>query len=232
MLPTPKLPYFELNLPSSGIAVKFRPFTMAEEKLLLIALEGSKEIEIIDAVHQIVSTCTDGVMHADTSPMFDVQYAFLQIRAKSVAEIVEFVVQCGGCSARVDSSIDISKIAVEFVPGHNKKIELTTTMGVIMKYPTIRHLDVLSNYTTPEEIYQIIAECIETVYDSDEVYSASGETKEYMVSWIEGLPLYQYNKIQEFFKTMPVLRYDHKFTCPKCQLVNTLSLEGIESFFV
>lgn len=231
-LPRPLLPMYELTLPSNGQVVKFRPFIMKEEKLLLIALESGEEIRMLDAIHDIVGACTDGVVDTTTAPLFDVQYAFLQIRAKSVAEVSDFVIACGECKHRVNEEIDLTKIQVEKVEGHTNKIYLTKEMGVIMKYPTIKHLDVLAHYKTSDEVYRVIAACIDTVFNNDELMKASDETVDEVLAFIDNLPVSQFNKIQAFFKTMPVLRHEHKFKCPKCGKENILTLEGIESFFV
>lgn len=231
-LPQQLLPRHELTLPSNKKVIKFRPFIMKEEKILLIAKESGKEIEILDAIHYIVGACTDGAIDTATCPLFDVQYAFLQIRAKSVAEVADFVIKCGSCENKISSSIDITQIQPEMIEGHSNRINLTSTLGVVMRYPTIKHLDVLANFTSPDEVYKVIADCIETVFDKDEVYNTADESSENVLAFIDNLPISQFNKIQQFFKTMPVLRHVHKFNCPKCGKENILTLEGIESFFV
>lgn len=231
-LPKTLLPSFNLILPSDGTIVKFRPFIMKEEKLLLMALEDGKSITMLRAVHDIVVACTDGVINSNKCPLFDVQYAFLQIRAKSVSEISDFVVKCGQCQKNTPTEIDLTKINVERVEGHSKKIFLTENTGVIMRYPTIHHLDVLANYKDVSEIYTIIADCIETVFTAEEVYDATKETQEERLLFIDNLPVSHFAKIQHFFQTMPVLRYEHKFPCKHCNTENILPFEGIESFFV
>lgn len=232
MLPQVNLPYYDLTLPSNGKTIKFRPFIMKEEKVLLMALEDGKELTMLNAIHDVVSDCTNGTLDTNISPLFDVQYAFLQIRSKSVGETVDFVVRCGECDSKQPMVVDIAKIEVERIEGHTNKIQLTDSLGVIMKYPTIKHLDILTNYKKTEDVYTVIADCIDQIFDKEEVYSTATETQANILTWIDNLPVTQFNKIQEFFRTMPVLRYVKPFKCGKCQKDNVLTLEGIESFFV
>jgi hypothetical protein len=232
-IPKQNLPTYDVTLPSNGTVIQYRPFVMKEEKLLMMALEDGTSPAIIRAVHEIVGLCTDGKVDSASSPMFDIQYVFLQIRAKSVSEISDFVVHCGSCGEKSPTSIDITKINVQRVEGHERKIKLGDGLGVIMRYPVIRHLEVLTKSgTNPKEIYEVIADCIETIYTDVEVTDATKETRQDLLTFIDNLTLGQFNKLQAFFATMPVLRHEHMFRCKKCDKDNILSLEGIESFFV
>ena len=231
-LPVQNHPQYELTLPSNDKVVKFRPFIMKEEKVLMMALESHEEIKMLEAIHNIVSACTNGAIDTKTSPLFDVQFAFLQVRSKSVGEVSDFVVKCGHCDATIPTAIDISKIKVDRIEGHTRTIFLTPTTGVVMRYPTLAHLNTLATYTKTEQIYTVIAECIESIFNDEESIAANTEDPAELLEWIDNLEVSHFNKIREFFKTMPVLRHEHKFPCPKCKTDNILTLEGIESFFV
>lgn len=231
MLPKFAIPQYTLTLPSSGATVSYRPFTMREQKLLLLALESEREIEMLQAVHTIVDACTEGKLNAATSPMFDIQYSYLQIRAKSVGEIQDFLLICGECGFKKQHTLDLTKIVVDTLPGHTKKISLSDSMGVIMRYPTIEHLNVLLT-NDREQVYQIVASCIESIYDGDEVYPTDNEDRKTVLEFINNLTLPQYEGIQNFFRTMPVLRHEIKYVCPSCSKEVIVNIEGIESFFV
>lgn len=232
MLPKIAVPQYSLIVPSTGESLTYRPFTMREQKLLLVALESDREIEMLGAVHAIVDACTNGKLNSATSPMFDVQYAYLQIRAKSVGEVQDFMLICGGCDFKTKYTLDLTKIVVEILPNHSKKIPLTDTLGVIMKYPTIDHLNDLVTLTDRDQIYQIVASCIETIYDGDEVYATKDEERKTVLEFINNLTLPQYELIQNFFRTMPVLRHEIKYNCSNCSADVDVTIEGIESFFV
>ena len=240
-MPLPNLekmvPTFLVTIPSTQQVVTFRPFLVKEEKILLIALEANDEKAMLDAVLQVVSACAIGPLKLESLANFDIEYIFLQLRARSINKCHNQIVKDDGspasCNNIVKISINLDAIQVNFDPDHKKQIFLTETMGVNMRYPNYkmenfgRTKEERSNIT---EVLQRIAMCVESVFDSESVFT--GFTTKEISEWIEKLTQQQFVKIQEFFETMPVLAYDVLFHCPKCDYQETIHVEGLASFFV
>ena len=234
-LPKLTTPTYELEVPSTDEKIKYRPFLVREEKILLIALESGESKDIINAVKEIVSECTFGKVDLGILPMFDVEYIFLNIRAKSVGEISTLKLLCpddGETYANVD--VNLNDVQVHVDEGHNNKIELTDEMGIIMTYPNI------DSYTesgitdiTASNMLDVIGTCILQIYDKkgEEVFEAKDQTKKELTEFIEQLNTKQFKELQKFFDTMPKLKHEIEIVNPKTKVKTKVVLQGLNDFF-
>ena len=235
-LPKINAPTYELEVPSTGEKIKYRPFLVKEEKILLIASESGKQEDVITAIKQIATECTFGKLKVGRMPMFDVEYIFLNIRAKSVGEVSELtLVAPDDKETRVDIEIDLSEIKVQESEGHTNKIELTDEMGIYMQYPTVDTFG-KSGMTeiTASNMLDVISACIGQIYDKkgEEVWEAQDSTKKELVEFIEQLSSKQFGNIQEFFDTMPKLKHTLTVKNPKTKVERDVVLSGLSDFFV
>ena len=236
-LPRLDVPIYELVVPSTDEKIKFRPFLVKEEKILLIAMESGEPDEMIQAVKNIVDECTYNKLKLGEMPMFDVEYLFLNIRAKSVGEVSKLKVLCqDDMKTYADVEIDLNEVQVEVDSElHTNKIELSDEMGVIMKYPTIDSFTAngIKNITAANMI-DVIASCIAQIYDKkgEEVYDSKDSTQKELVDFVEQLNTTQFQEVQKFFDTMPKLQHTILVTNPKTKVESEVKLTGINDFFV
>jgi len=234
-LPTINTPTYELVVPSTDEKIKYRPFLVKEEKILLIASESGKQEDIINAIKQIATACTFGKLKIGRMPMFDVEYIFLQIRAKSVGEVSELtLIAPDDKETRVNVEIDLSEVKVQVQDDHTNKIELTDEMGIYMQYPTVDTFG-KSGMTeiTASNMLEVISACIAQVYDKkgEEVWESKDSTKKELVDFIEQLSSKQFAEIQKFFDTMPKLKHVVKIENPKTKVKSDILLQGLGDFF-
>ena len=235
-LPMINVPTYELVVPSTDEKVKYRPFLVKEEKILLMAMESGENTDLLQAVKDIVSQCTFGKLKLGDMPMFDVEYIFLQIRAKSVGEVSKLRVLCqDDMETYANVEIDLNDVKVQVDDGHRNKIELSDEMGVIMKYPTI------DSFTengikdiTPSNMIEVIASCILQIYDKkgEEVHFAKDQTKKELIDFIEQMNTKQFADVQRFYDTMPSLKHTIKIENPKTKVESEVTLTGLSDFFV
>jgi len=235
-LPTINTPTYELEVPSTGETIKYRPFLVKEEKILLIASESGKQTDIINAIKQIATACTFGKLKVGRMPMFDVEYIFLQIRAKSVGEVSELtLIAPDDKETRVNVEIDLSEIKVQEIEGHTNKIELTDEMGIYMQYPTVDTFGE-SGMTeiTASNMLEVIGACIAQIYDKkgEQIWEAKDSTKKELTAFIEQLSSKQFAEIQKFFDTMPKLKHTLTIKNPKTKVERDVVLSGLSDFFV
>ena len=235
-LPTINTPTYELVVPSTDEKIKYRPFLVKEEKILLIASESGKQEDIINAIKQIATACTFGKLKIGRMPMFDVEYIFLQIRAKSVGEVSELtLIAPDDKETRVNVEIDLSEVKVQVQDDHTNKIELTDEMGIYMQYPTVDTFG-KSGMTeiTASNMLEVISACIAQVYDKkgEEVWESKDSTKKELVDFIEQLSSKQFAEIQKFFDTMPKLKHVVTVKNPKTKIETDVVLSGLSDFFV
>ena len=234
-LPKINTPTYELEIPSTDEKVKYRPFLVKEEKILMIAMEGKEQSGIIDAVKQIVESCTFNKFDVSKAPMFDVEYIFLNIRAKSVGEISKIQLKCPDDNetfAHVE--VDLTEVKVQVDDGHTNKIELTDEMGIIMQYPTIDAFQKTNiEEINAENMLDVIGSCISQIYDKggEEVFEAKDSTKKELVEFIEQLNSKQFADVQKFFDTMPKLTHTVKIENPKTKKKSEIVLSGLNDFF-
>jgi len=234
-LPKLTTPTYELEVPSTDEKIKYRPFLVREEKILLIALESGKSEDIINAVKDIVTACTFDKLDLGTMPMFDVEYVFLNIRAKSVGEISSLRLLCPDDKetyANVD--VNLSEVTVQVEKEHSEKIELTDEMGIIMTYPSIDSMASTGiTDISAENMLEVIGSCILQIYDKkgEEVFEAKDQTKKEITDFIEQFNTKQFQKLQEYFDTMPKLKHMVEIENPKTKVKSKIMLQGLNDFF-
>jgi|TARA_B100001059_G_scaffold138813_1_gene138955 hypothetical protein len=234
-LPKINTPTYELAVPSTNEKIKYRPFLVKEEKILLIAMESDENNQIIQAVKEIVTECTFNKLDLGNMPMFDVEYIFLQIRGKSVGEVSNLRLLClDDGETYADVEVDLSDINVEVSENHTNKIELTDEMGIIMTYPTIDSFAKIGITTIDSSnMLDVIVSCILQIYDKkgEEVFDAKDQTKEELNNFVEQLNSAQFKDIQNFFQTMPKLQHVVTAKNPKTGVENKILLAGLNDFF-
>jgi len=236
-LPTLSVPTFEVDLPSTGKRIKYRPFLVKEEKLLLLAMEGEDEKEVERAVRDILKACilTRGIK-IENLASFDLEYLFLKIRGVSAGEDIKMKVTCQDDGVtEVNVSINIDDIEVQKPEGHTNKIMINDDVGIIMKYPGVDqfiNLTLLNkDLTSTAEVFELVAKCVDQVFQEEEVWEASDMKLSEVIDFLEGMTQQQFEKIQNFFETMPVLKHQLEVTNPNTGKVSVFQLEGLQSFF-
>ena len=238
-MPLPKIstPTYELVLPSTGKKVKYRPFLVREEKILILALESENTKQITTAIKSILKECisTRGVK-VDDLPTFDIEYLFLNIRGKSVGEALELMVTCpDDGETQVPVKIFIDEIEVQKDSKHTQDIKLDDTLTLRMKYPSLNEF-IQNNFDFNEDdsvdaSFNIISSCIDQVYNEDESWAASDCTNKELKEWVETLNTNQFKEVESFFTTMPKLSHTVKVKNPKTKVESDITLEGLTSFF-
>lgn len=235
-LPVIATPTYEMVIPSSKKKVKFRPFLVKEEKALLIAQQSEDSETMMNTLKSIITSCVIDKIDVDKLATFDIEYIFTQLRAKSVGEYSDLVFNCLECNdpkAKMPVKIDLTALEVQFDANHKDTIELFDGIGVKMKYPSLSSINRLKNLdvTNIDDVFNIIIECVDFVYDAEQVYPAADQTKEELEQFINNLTQDQFEKIQNFFETMPRLEKTIEFDCPVCKHHHTHTIRGLDSFF-
>ena len=236
-LPTIATPTYELELPSTGKKIKYRPFLVKEEKLLVLALETESTKDISNAIKTVLKNCiqTRGVK-VDNLPTFDIEYLFLNIRGKSVGEEVEVnLIAPDDEVTEVPVTISIDDIKIQKSEEHTNKVKLDNDLIMEMKYPSLEQF-IKSNFDFTEEVsmdqsFDLIASCIDKIYNEEEVWSTADCTKKEVKEFLEQMNSMQFKEIEKFFETMPKLSHSVTFTNPKTKVESTVLLEGLSSFF-
>ena len=228
-LPVLNNPTYELVLPSSGKKVKYRPFLVKEQKILMMAQESKNDDEIANAMSNLIQSCTFGKIDVETSPMFDFEYIFLMLRSKSVGNTIELNLE-HHCGQTNKVEIDVDDIQVVFSDDHTDKIQLSDEIGIKMKYPNISNTDMFTDANDVDKVFQVMETCIDYVYDEEKVYDEF--TKRELRSFIESMNKDQLEKIMDFFNTMPSLEHEVEYTCTNCGEVQKYVLKGISDFFM
>ena len=234
-LPKLNTPTYELEVPSTDEKIKYRPFLVKEEKILMMAMDSKDNAQIINAVKDIVKSCTFDKVDVSTMPMFDMEYIFLNIRAKSVGEISKLKILCPDDKKTYASvDLDLTKVEVQVGDDHTNKIELTDDMGLIMTYPTIdSFLDSGIETITANNMLDIIGSCVLQIYEKngEKVYQGKDQTKKELTEFIEQMNSGQFRKVQSFFDTMPKLTHTVKVKNPKTKKTSEVKLTGLNDFF-
>ena len=234
-LPQVVLPTYELEILSNGKKIKYRPFVVKEEKLLLLALETEDEKEIENAVKTLLKGCIQSRVKIEDLAIFDLEYIFLQIRAVSVGEVVEMNVTCKDDNeTQVRYNLNLTEVKVNKPEGHSSKIMLSDDLGIMMKYPAWKEFvtgSIMGKSATADGIVDIVASCIDQIFDAEDVYDSSTTSKKEFIQFVEGLTNSQFEKIQEFFESTP--RLEHSFTVknPKTGEPSEFTISGLASFF-
>ena len=246
-LPTIAVPEYTLTIPSSGKKVKFRPFLVKEEKILLLAMESEKTEEIIDATKTIIQNCVYGDINVEEMPTFDVEYIFLQLRGKAKGEVLDLKYKCPKCESEIPININIDDIKViEKNKEHTKDIKLNEELGVMMKYPNLSLQTKIAEGTKDkpeiEGLFETMTACIDYIYDKETTYPAKDHTDKEMTDFLESLTDNQFQKLSKFFETSPALKHNVELHCKnkvkgkgkekkECGYNEKITLEGLNSFF-
>ena len=241
-MPLPKIstPQYELVLPSTGKTIKYRPFLVKEEKILILALESQNTKEITNAIKQVLKDCiiTKGIK-IEELPTFDIEFIFLNVRGKSVGESLDLIITCGDDGeTQVPVTVFIDQIEVQKDPEHTTDIRLDDDLVLRMKYPSLDQF-IKTNFdfsaeqssSNIERSFDVISSCIDVIFNSEESWSAADSTKKELTDWIETLNSNQFKEIEKFFDTMPRVSHTVEVTNPKTKVESDVKLEGLTSFF-
>jgi len=243
-LPKLAVPLYDVVSPS-GVKISFRPFLVKEEKLLMIAMQSDETETIINTAKQIIDNCVGSISGVDVDklPLFDVEYLFLQLRARSIGETVTLNYKCNQTHTDANGNtaicgtvslypVDLLKIQPTFAPGHNKHIQLTEKVGITLRYPTFKSFRNISRKDLPaEEAFDFLVGCIESINDTENVVFTKDVPAEEVVAFVNDLNHAQVLKIDEFFDTMPKIECPISFKCPKCNYEEVIVVRGMDSFF-
>ena len=228
-LPKLETPTYDLILPSTGEKVKYRPFLVKEYKILLTALDSDSE-EIYKIVTDLVDVCTFNKLKVKELPNFDIEYLFLNIRAKSIGEKTSLNLECTNCENKITFDLDITKAEVKKHSDHTTKILITDKVGLEMRYPVFGEIVGIYDNFNSENVVDLLCSCIKTVYTDEEQYNEY--TREELVEFVNSFSRTQFEKLEQFFLTMPKITQKVEQVCDKCGTSNEVNLEGLQNFFV
>ena len=236
-LPQINTPEYKLRVPSTDEEITYRPFLVKEEKLLLIAQETGTEDATYRAVKKIIENCCHGKIDLERMPLFDMEYIFLNIRAKSIGEVAKLKVTCPDDNeTKVDIEVDLTKVQVQMDKDHDARIQLSEepNIGILMSYPSI---DTLGQTTTKgnkkdaDKLFEMIAGSLYQIWEGEETHDAMDYSMKDKLAFLESLNHSQFEKVQKFFETMPTLKHDIEVTNPKTNVTSTVTLSGMNDFF-
>lgn len=229
-LPRLDTPTYELTLPSSGAKVKFRPFLVKEHKILL-TMADADDSEVARIIRELVDVCTFNNLKIKDLPHFDIEYIFMNLRAKSISETVEVIVNCE-CGEKIDTSFNIDNLKVVKPEGHSNKIMINNEIGIELKYPNID--DVVGVFATKDnqKVIDLILRSVKAIFNQNDYWAAEDQTKEEIEEFIFSLTKEQFDKLEQFFVTAPKIVQTIECDCPKCGKHNVSKLEGLQNFFV
>ena len=243
MLPKLDVPIYEVKLISTGKTIRFRPFLVKEQKLFLMASESTDPKETINTIRQVLKNCILDELDIDSLPTFDLEFLFMNLRARSVEEVVDLKYKCNNivkndkgedttCTGSVEFKLNLLEIEPIKDPNHTNKIQLTDNLGVALKYPSFDMIQKYESKSENEIMAGVLTDCIDYVFDNDQIYYAKDQTKEELDEFIDNLQQKDLEKIKVFFDTMPEIKKDVHFKCPKCLYEEDIQIKGLQSFFV
>jgi hypothetical protein len=242
-LPKIDVPTYELKLISTGKSIRFRPFLVKEQKLFFMASESPDPKETINVIKQVLKNCILDDINIDDLPVFDLEYVFVNLRARSVEEIVNLKYKCNNivgkddkgddkkCNNVVEFDVNLLDIKPIVNPEHSNKFQLTENLGICLKYPTFEMIEKYEGKESGDVMLEILTDCIDYLYDKDQIYYAKDSTKEELREFVDNLQQRNLEKIQKFFETVPELKKEVEFKCNKCEYAEKLTIKGIENFF-
>ena len=243
MLPKLDVPIYEVKLISTGKTIRFRPFLVKEQKLFLMASEATDPKETINTIRQVLKNCILDELDIDSLPTFDLEFLFMNLRARSVEEVVDLKYKCNNivkndkdeditCTGSVEFKLNLLEIQPIKDPNHTNKIQLTENLGIALKYPSFDMIQKYESKSENEIMAGVLTDCIDYVFDNDQIYYAKDQTKEELDEFIDNLQQKDLEKIKVFFDTMPEIKKDVHFKCPKCLYEEDIQIKGLQSFFV
>jgi len=233
-LPKLESPKYEAKLPSTGKKFMYRPYLVKEEKILMLAMESGETKQIMQSVKDAISSCTFGKVDPDTISVFDLEYIFLKLRSKSVGEVSKVNVTCTKCEKKTTVEVNLEEIDVNMKLAPETKIKLTDKIGVIMRWPKVDMIADIADKTPEQQkeaVFDIITECIESIYDDKKIYPTSDSSKEERTEFIESLNQNQFKLLQNFIENMPKLQHKLDFACEHCKAENSIIVQGLKNFF-
>lgn len=223
---------YELTIPSTGEKIEYRPFLVKEEKALLMAQTSGEQTDILRAVKEVINACTFDKVDANNLPTFDLEYIFINLRAKSIGEVVDLVITCpDDGETKVSTKVNLMDVKCINEVGHDTNIRLTDEIGMIMDYPKVDSVQSLNLDDEVESMFSVIKTCIRQVYDSNNVYEKIDMAEEDLNEFVESMTHEQFEKVQEFFNTMPKVKHSVKVTNPKTKVESEVVLQGMQDFF-
>jgi len=224
---------YQVEIPSTGQTVTYRPYLVKEEKILMMAMESNDTKVIMKTTTDVIKTCIYDDIDVDNLTMFDIESLFLALRSKSVGEKIDLKMKCDGCEHGNEVQVDFEDIKPPVINHEEKKVMLTDTVGVMLKYPSVKDIDRLSNMGSDEfeSAMAMVVACIDTIFDEDNVYDAKNETPKALKDFVESLNNEQFMKLTVFFNQMPALTSLIEFDCVSCGKTNSQELRGLQSFF-
>jgi len=223
---------YELILPSTGKTIEYRPFLVKEEKILLIAQSTGEDADMLRAVEQIIENCTFGALKPNTLPFFDIEYVFIKLRSKSIGEVatVKLLMPDDG-ETQVDVDINLDEVECVRDVSHNALIQLTDDIGLTLDYPRVEALAKLGDLSEDQAGFAIVKDCVSQIHDAENVYAKSDMDSKELDEFIDSLSHSQFEKVQEFFDTMPKVKHLVKVKNPNTGVVNEIVVEGMQNFF-
>jgi len=228
-----EVPNYELVIPSTQEKVKFRPYLVKEEKVLMIAMESEDQVQILNAIADTIEACVEDNVKVQSLPTFDIEFMFLQIRSKSVGENITLNLKCEKCEEANEVIIPVDDIQVS-LPDVSNVIELSKDISLEMKWPAFSSIldkNIVDNESVTDQTFRLITKCIDSVLTEEERIVFKDESEQEQLAFIESLSSDQFSKIQNFLQAMPNLSHDVEFTCTSCTHENKLTLQGFNDFF-
>jgi len=243
MLPKLDVPTYEVNLISTGKPIRFRPFLVKEQKLFLMASESDDPKETVQVIRQVLKNCIIDEIDVDSLPTFDLEWLFINLRARSVEEIVNLRYKCNNnvkdeegkdvkCSGYVEFDVNLLDIEPSKNPEHTNKVQITENLGVVLKYPTFEMVQKYEGLQENDLMTNVLVDCIDYIFDKEQMYYAKDTTRTELTEFVDNLQQKDLEKIKLFFDTIPEVKKDVTFECPKCKYNEQIAIKGIQNFFV
>jgi len=233
-LPKLDTPRYEMTIPSTGKKVVYRPYLVKEEKILMLAMESQDQKQMVRALKDVINSCTEGMADVESLALFDIEYIILQLRGKSVGESTEVGLDCKSCGTKNDVIVELDKVTVNVPSKTTRKIKLTDNVGIQMKYPSVNSImnsDLSEENMTIDKMFDLIVDCIDSIYTNEEIFDASEQTKDELKDFLESLSSEQFAKVKKFIEEMPVASLPIDFVCGKCGEHNHFDVKGLANFF-
>ena len=242
-LPKIDVPIYEVKMVSTGKPIRIRPFLVKEQKLFLMASESDDPKETIGVIRQVLKNCVLDEIDIDNLPTFDLEYLFMNLRARSVEEVVDLRYKCNNttkdekgeekkCNGVVEFKMNLLEVEPTKNPDHTNKIQLTDNLGLCLKYPTFEMINRYENMSENDIMINVLTDCIDYIYDKDNIYYAKDTPKKELEEFIDNLQQKDLEKVKTFFDTMPEVKKDVHFKCPKCSYEEDITIKGMQNFFV
>jgi len=238
-LPKIETPRYELEIPSTGVKTTYRPYLVKEEKILMMAMESDDNNQMASALKDVVRACVDDTVDVDHLAMFDLEYIFTQLRAKSVGEATRISVDCSSCKEKNEIMVDLSSVYIHNENGFKvQNIQLTDDVGITMKYPSVdavmktqRSGNNKKKNSDIDQVFDLIMSCMDSIYSGDEIFDTNEQSKEEVNEFLESLNSEQFGRIQSFIEDMPQATIDVNYQCLSCGEQNDFSVRGLSNFF-